>query len=133
MSTTARDLATFYLMLLQGGVIHGERILRPATIEGARIPSSDGQIDRCINTPVRWSQGFQLGGPRPPPYASGALGQLSSRRTFGHNGSNCCIGWADPDRNLAVAYLTNRLNGRRVDRAHQAAVADALLRACGQV
>lgn len=130
-STTARDLATFYFMLLRGGIIHGQRVLLPETIEQARIPSSDGEIDRCIQTPVRWSQGFQLGGPRPAPYAAGPLGALSSRRTFGHNGSNCCIGWADPDRNLVVAYLTNRLEGRRFDRAHQAAIADALLRACG--
>jgi CubicO group peptidase (beta-lactamase class C family) len=132
MSTTARDLATFYFMLLRGGAIHGTRILRAATIEQARMPSSDGEIDRCIKTPVRWSQGFQLGGPRPAPYTTGSLGRLSSRRTFGHNGSNCCIGWADPDRNLVVAYVTNRLNGRLPDRAHQAAVADALLCACGE-
>ena len=132
-STTARDLATLYLMLLRGGIAHGTPILHPTTIEHARIPSSDGEIDRCIGTPVRWSQGFQLGGPRPPPFAPGPLGHLSSRRTFGHNGSNCCIGWADPDRNLVVAYLTNQLNGRRVDRAHQSAVADTLLRACGPV
>lgn len=131
MSTTARDLATFYFMLLQGGSIHGARIVDPATIEHACIPSTHGEIDRCIGTPVRWSQGFQLGGPRPAPYATGPLGSLSTERTFGHNGSNCCIGWADPDRNLVVGYLTNRLNGRRPDRAHQAAVADALLRACG--
>jgi CubicO group peptidase (beta-lactamase class C family) len=132
MSTTARDLATFYLMLLQRGVIHGEHVLPSAVIEHACTPSSDGEIDRCIKTPVRWSQGFQLGGPRPAPYSSGALGHLSSRRTFGHNGSNCCIAWADPDRNLVVAYLTSRLAGRRVDRAHQAAVADTLLSACGR-
>jgi CubicO group peptidase (beta-lactamase class C family) len=130
-STTARDLASFYLMLLRGGIAHGAPILPPAVIERARIPSSDGEVDQCIGTPVRWSHGFQLGGPRPAPFSPGPLGHLSSRRTFGHNGSNCCIGWADPDRDLVVAYLTNQLNGRRVDRAHQSAIADALLRACG--
>jgi CubicO group peptidase (beta-lactamase class C family) len=134
LSTTARDLAAFYLMLLQGGVLGGEQILPQAIIDRARAPSSrDGEIDRCIKTPVRWSHGFQLGGSRPAPYAPGPLGHLSSPRTFGHNGSNCCIGWVDPDRNLVVVYLTNRLEGRRVDRAHQAAVADGLLRACGRV
>jgi CubicO group peptidase (beta-lactamase class C family) len=130
-STTARDLASFYLMLLRGGMAHGRQILPPAILDRARMPSSDGEIDRCIGTPVRWSQGFQLGGPRPAPFEPGPLGHHSNVRTFGHNGSNCCIGWADPDRNLVVAYLTNQLNGRRVDRAHQAAVADTLLRACG--
>ncbi len=131
MSTTARELATFYLMLLRGGSMHGKQLLNAATIEQARTPSSDGELDRCMKTPVRWSQGFQLGGPRPAPHPAGSFGSLSSRRTFGHNGSNCCIGWADPDLNLVLAYLTNRMNGRRPDRAHQAAVADALLAACG--
>jgi CubicO group peptidase (beta-lactamase class C family) len=131
-STTARDLANFYFMLLQRGSARGLQILPPAIIEHARIPSSDGEIDRCIGTPVRWSQGFQLGGPRPAPFEPGPLGHRSSPRTFGHNGSNCCIGWADPDRNLVVAYVTNQLNGRRVDRAHQAAVADAILRLVDQ-
>ena len=25
-------------------------------------------------------------------------GRRAARATFGHNGSNCCVGWADPDR-----------------------------------
>jgi CubicO group peptidase (beta-lactamase class C family) len=58
-----------------------------------------------------------------------ALGTLSSPRTFGHNGSNCCIGWADPDRRLVYAYLTNRTGSPRADLLHHAAVADKVLAA----
>jgi CubicO group peptidase (beta-lactamase class C family) len=122
-STTARDLATFYQVLLADD----GRLLRPDTLAAARIPTSDGEFDRFARAWIRWSQGFQLGGPRADPTATGPMGRLSSPRTFGHNGSNCCIGWADPDRNLVVAYLTNRLTSRQADTRHMAAVADALL------
>lgn len=132
-STTARDLARLYLVLLRdsGG------LLRPGTLARATAPSSDGEVDRVVGVPIRWSQGFQLGGPRaaggsPPPGGRvGPMGALSSPRTFGHNGSNCCIAWADPDRDLIYAYLTNRIDGRATDIRHHAAVADAVIGACG--
>jgi CubicO group peptidase (beta-lactamase class C family) len=124
-STTARDLASFYQVLLADD----GRLLRSDTLASARTPSNDGEFDRIARAWIRWSQGFQLGGPRADPTAVGPMGRLSSPRTFGHNGSNCCIGWADPDRQLAVAYLTNRLTNRRDDVRHMADVADALLSA----
>ena len=126
-STTARDLANFYLMLLRA--LSGDPRLpmsRRAT-EQALVPTSDGVIDHSSGAPTRWAQGFQLGGPRAIPNAITPLGQLSSPRTFGHNGSGCCIAWADPDRQLAVAYLTNRLTSRHGDQRHQAEVADAII------
>jgi len=66
-STTARDLTRFYLMLLRGGEVHGVRVLRPETVAQATAPSANGQTDRLLRLPVRWSQGFQLGGPPPDP------------------------------------------------------------------
>jgi len=122
-STTARDLATFYEALLSG-----PSLLSGATLAQATRPTSDGEIDRFTRMPVRWGEGFQLGGLR----AAGApspMGATSSPRTFGHNGSDCCIGWADPDRGLVVAYFTDRLGPRRESMAHLTAVADAILSA----
>ena len=129
-STTARDLAVFYLMLLRGGQADGVRVIAPETIAEARTPSADGELDRFAGVPIRWSQGFQLGGARPDPTMATPLGRLSSRLTFGHNGSNCCIGWADPTRGLVFVYFTNLLAGREADVAHLAAVADAVIDAC---
>ncbi|MFI6072644.1 hypothetical protein ACIA5C_13750 [Actinoplanes sp. NPDC051343] len=40
-----------------------------------------------------------------------ALAEARPPLTFGHNGSNACVGWADPARRLVVAYLTNRRFG----------------------
>jgi CubicO group peptidase (beta-lactamase class C family) len=128
-SSTARDLARFYQMLLNGGELDGARILAPATVAQACQPSADGQVDQFLQLPVRWSQGFQLGGPvagstRPRP-----MGRLTSPATFGHNGSNCCLGWADPARGLVLAYLTNRLTAGIEGSPHQSQVSDTLLTA----
>ncbi|HEY1647309.1 MAG TPA: serine hydrolase domain-containing protein [Terracidiphilus sp.] len=129
-STTASDLARFYFMLLRSGSFDNARILSASVIEEARVPSSDGEMGRTANLYIRWSNGFQLGGPRVDPTSISPFGRLSSPRAFGHNGSNCCIGWADPDRDLVFAYLTNRLSNRNEAASHLAAVADAVLSAC---
>ncbi|MGW6201851.1 serine hydrolase domain-containing protein [Kribbella sp. NPDC055110] len=122
-STTARDLAALYQALLE------DRLLRPESLAIALEPTSEGEYDPVARAPVRWSQGFQLGGPRWMEGAVSSLGSLSSPRTFGHNGSNCCLGWADPDRRIAYAYLTNRVGRPQPDLLHHAAVADAVLEA----
>ena len=129
-STTARDLARFYQALLSGGELDGARILEPATIEHARQPSSDGELDRFLNLPIRWSQGFQLGGASREPAGHRPMGRLASREAFGHNGSNCCIAWADPARRLVFVYLTDRLAGGHEGARHLAAVGDAIIAAC---
>ncbi|MEU6746730.1 serine hydrolase domain-containing protein [Spirillospora sp. NPDC046719] len=129
-STTARDLARFYQALLQGGELDGVRVVDSATIAQATLPSSEGETDRLLNLPIRWSQGFQLGGPRPGARGSPPMGRLSSPRTFGHNGSNCCIAWADPTRRLVFAYLTALLPPRREGADHISSVSDAINAAC---
>ncbi|WP_328454433.1 serine hydrolase domain-containing protein [Amycolatopsis sp. NBC_00438] len=117
-STTARDLAAFYQALLDGEVVD------PAAVREARQPSGDAVVDRTIGTRIRWAQGFQLGGAGRP------MGTLSGRETFGHNGSNCCVAWADPGRRLVFAYLTDRVVSGHRAAAHLGAVADAVLTAC---
>lgn len=124
LSTNGRELAEFYRLLLGGG----EGVLRPETIAAAREVSSDGEPDRIMGHPVRWSYGFQLGGPiglaRP-------TGSRADPRTFGHNGSSICNVWADPARDLVVAYLTNTADERRRALRHLSDVSDAVLVACG--
>jgi len=128
-STTARDLARFYEMLRRGGELDGVRVLAASTVAEATTPSSDGEIDQYLQVPIRWSQGFQLGGASRDPRRPSAMGRMSSRTAFGHNGSNCCVGWADPDRELAAAYLTNLLPGGVGGSPHQSDVSDAVLSA----
>ena len=71
-----------------------------------------------------------MGGPRYDPRFISPMGAMSSPLTFGHNGSECCVGWADPTRRLAFAYLTNRLTSANEAVEHIAAVADDILAAC---
>jgi CubicO group peptidase (beta-lactamase class C family) len=134
-SSTARDLARLYAALARGGELDGARVLATDTLQSALRPSSDGETDRYLKLPVRWSEGFQLGGARGGPERLGGrhspLGQRSSPRAFGHNGSYACIGWADPDRELAVGYVTARLVSRAAGARHMAEVSDAILAACG--
>jgi CubicO group peptidase (beta-lactamase class C family) len=91
---------------------------------------SGGQTDQFLHLPIRWSQGFQLGGPGPDPIRPRPMGTHSSPDAFGHNGSNCCIGWADPARDLVFAYLTNQLTVGLEGSPHQSQVSDALLATC---
>jgi CubicO group peptidase (beta-lactamase class C family) len=130
-STTARDLARFYQMLLNGGQLDGVRLLSPAALAQAVQPSSDGELDQLLRLPIRWSAGFQLGGPSPlaDPSRARPMGQSSSPLTFGHNGSNCCLGWADPSRQVVFAYLTSVLTRGLEGSPHQSAVSDAVLAA----
>jgi CubicO group peptidase (beta-lactamase class C family) len=132
-STTARDLALFYRSLLAARRGAAPEVLSAATMATALEPTTDGETDATSRVRIRWGLGFQLGGPRPGIRSVSPMGSLSGPRTFGHNGSNCCIAWADPDRDLVYAYLTNRLTDRAADKAHHVAVADAVLGACGDL
>jgi CubicO group peptidase (beta-lactamase class C family) len=97
-STTARDMAFFYQALLDGG---RGAIAEETIIEARRPSTGDGETDRTFGAAIRWAQGFQLAG--------ASMGATAGPDTFGHNGSNCCVGWADPDRDLVFVYLTDRL------------------------
>lgn len=129
MASTARDLTRFYQLLVNGGELDGVRVFAPETIAQARQPSSDGELDRLLRRQIRWSQAFQLGGPGAKPGKPRSMGAASNPDTFGHNGSNCCLAWADPRRQLVFAYLTNRLTRGLEGSSHQSQVSDAVLSA----
>ncbi len=124
MAGPARDLARFYQAVLEGDV------LPPAATAELLTPSSEGETDRYFGRSVRWSQGFQLGGPDDDPTRIRALGRRTSPRTFGHNGSNACLAWADPDRDLVLAYVTNRLHPSGEASEHFCDLSDAVVAAC---
>jgi CubicO group peptidase (beta-lactamase class C family) len=55
------------------------------------------------------------------------MGSLASRMAFGHNGSYVCLAWADPERQVVIAYLTSRLVSRPVGARHMSDISDAVL------
>ncbi|NNL65170.1 MAG: beta-lactamase family protein [Myxococcales bacterium] len=92
---TARGVAAIYSAFLRGGPGWAGPGVRA---EATRI-HSDGE-DRVLARPSRFGLGFQLTQPSRP------LG--AGRGAFGHYGYGGSLGFADPDADLAFAYLMNR-------------------------
>jgi CubicO group peptidase (beta-lactamase class C family) len=111
--SNARELATFFQMLLNGGEYAGKRYLESDTIKKAVSSGYHGH-EANENSIVNFGFGFQLGGEdvflkdtqgkKVPFYGKG-----SSEKTFGHYGLGSCMVWADPDADIVVAFTTNGL------------------------
>lgn len=128
--STARDVARFYQLLLDDGVIDDQRVFAPKTIAEALRPSlPDSEAtrpDRVIGHAVRWAQGFQLGWGDIPVTTARPLGTTADRNVFGHNGSNHCAAWADPANGLVCAHVSNLVAPRADALRHQAAISDLI-------
>jgi CubicO group peptidase (beta-lactamase class C family) len=90
---TARGVAQVYAALLDG------RLLDAGTLAEATTEASSGE-DLVLGRPSRFGLGFQLTQPERP------LGPHP--RSFGHFGAGGSLGFADPDRDVAFAYVMNR-------------------------
>ena len=94
----ARDLAAVYAVLAQGGSGRGVSLVSADGLAQVTAPTNrPGDLDGTIGFPMRWGLGFHMG----------THGRGSTMRTFGHGGAGGQIGFADPDRELAFAFLTN--------------------------
>lgn len=129
-STTAREVAVFYEMLRCGGRAGNTRLLGEGTVHAARQPSSDGEVDRFIKAPVRWSQAFLLGGVSSDEDLARIMGRKSSRETFGFGGSSCSVAWCDPGREIVAVYLCNRSVPDSVGFTQLCELSDLILDAC---
>lgn len=101
--STAPDLAIFAQMLLNGGTYKGVRILKPSTIS-------------------RWTARQDPGSSRAygwdTPSGQSSAGHYFAARSFGHTGFTGTSIWIDPERNLFVILLTNRVNETRQNNRH---------------
>lgn len=99
--STATDLAVFAQMMLNGGEINGLRIVSDSTVAlftaraGSRGTRALGW-DTCGH--------------------DGSCGKYLSARAFGHTGFTGTSLWIDPDRDLFVILLTNRVHAARARR-----------------
>ena len=94
--STAHDLAIFAQMMLNGGTYNGRRIVEASTV--------------ALFT--RRSAGWRALGWET--CAGGAsCGQHMSERAFGHTGFTGTSLWIDPDQDLFVIVLANRIHERR--------------------
>jgi CubicO group peptidase (beta-lactamase class C family) len=96
--SSARDLAVFAQMLLNGGEYGGRRVLQPQTIARWTARQSSGSSRA-------------LGWDTPSPNSS--AGHYFSPWSFGHTGFTGTSIWIDPHADLFVIVLTNRVNPTR--------------------
>jgi beta-glucosidase-like glycosyl hydrolase/CubicO group peptidase (beta-lactamase class C family) len=118
--SSAPDLAAFCQMLLNGGVYAHRRILKRATIAQFTAPQ---QLSNGTRT---------LGWAVPTEGSSG--GHYFSAHSFGHTGFTGTSIWIDPDRQVFVVLLTNRVNPTRENQKIaqvRPALHDAVMQALG--
>jgi beta-glucosidase-like glycosyl hydrolase/CubicO group peptidase (beta-lactamase class C family) len=118
--STAGDLARFVQMLLNGGVLEHHRIVSRGTVE-LFTRRTGGVLDSTR----------ALGWDTKSPEHSTA-GSFFSPDSFGHTGFTGTSIWVDPERELFVILLTNRVHPTRENqliREARPAVADAVVKA----
>lgn len=99
--STASDLAVFAQMILNGGELNGVRIVADSTV-ALFTARTAAQGTRALG----WDTCGQ----------DSSCGKHLSDRAFGHTGFTGTSLWIDPDRDLFVILLTNRVHAARARR-----------------
>jgi len=118
--STSPDLAKFCQMLLNGGVYGDRRIVKRATIAEFTEPQALAKNTRTLGWVV--------------PTEGSSSGHYFSSHSYGHTGFTGTTIWIDPDRQLFVVLLTNRVNPTRENHKIaevRPAVHDAVMKALG--
>jgi CubicO group peptidase (beta-lactamase class C family) len=122
-----RQLGRFYTMLLQRGVLDDARVLSSQAVEALTARHRTGMYDETFKHVMDWGLGFIVNssqyGAEMVPYG---FGKYASPRTFGHGGSQCCVGAADPENRLVVAIAWTGQPGEPAHQARLRATMDAV-------
>ncbi len=95
--STAQDLSRFGQMIINGGKLGDARILKPETV-------------KLMSQPVKVSSGIRsLGWDKQTGYSSNK-GDLLSDKAIGHGGFTGTAMWIDPEQELFVIFLSNRVH-----------------------
>jgi CubicO group peptidase (beta-lactamase class C family) len=102
----ARSLARLYSACINDvPTASGEkfRVLNPEQLERATRQETEGPDTVLLGLDLQWGLGFMLN--------RGLIGAagLGGPRGFGHFGMGGSAGWADPDSELAMGYVMNRM------------------------
>jgi beta-N-acetylhexosaminidase len=119
--STAGDVAIFAQMILNGGIYGHHRIVSRATVQEFATKMNIGDSARTLGWDV----------PTPP---VSSAGQYFSASSFGHTGFTGTSLWVDPERDLFVVLLTNRVNPTRSNeqiRQVRPALHDAIMESLG--
>lgn len=98
------DLSKFVMMLLNNGIFNGTRIFSSLTVK-TMIKNWTSELDK--NRALGWELANNLG-------ASGGI--FLSKRAFGHTGFTGTSIWIDPEYNLGIILLSNRVHPSRKNR-----------------
>jgi CubicO group peptidase (beta-lactamase class C family) len=114
---SARAMAAFYQMLVQGGELGGVRVLSPRMIEFATRNFTGDRVDEYMGIPMHRGIGPHSRGETP---VARGLGTIGHPRTFGHGGVGSSYCWADPTSGVSFAFLSNcrqteEFHNRRMD------------------
>lgn len=118
--STAGDVAIFAQMILNGGIYGHRRLLSRAIVEEF---TSKVAIGNSAGT-----TGWDV------PSERSSSGRYFSSKSFGHMGFTGTTLWIDPEKDLFVILLTNRVNPTRANqqiRQVRPAVHDAIIEALG--
>lgn len=99
--STVEDLSIFCQMFLNGGIYDYNRILKPETIK--LFTSKQNLVEgstRALGWDTRSEQGSMAG-------------DFMSMRAFGHSGFTGTTIWMDPENDVFVVLLTNRVHPTR--------------------
>lgn len=102
---TVRDLFRYGRMWLNGGELDGVRIL-PEDLVAEAVVNNTRFDDPTDRRGLGWRLLPPPGSPEPTPDS----GRGMSQRAFGHTGFTGTSLWMDPDRDLTVVLLTNRVH-----------------------
>ncbi len=101
---TARAMAAFYQMLVQGGSLGGRRLISPRMVEYVTQNFTGDRVDGYMGMAMHRGLG---------PHSRGltesirGLGSLASPATFGHGGVGSSYSWGDPESGVSFCYLSN--------------------------
>lgn len=122
---TAEALARFYAMLERrwndSEDYAGVCPLPADLVRTATSVQNAVDFDRSNHLPSSYGLGFLVGGPFAP---------FNEPDVFGHSGQQCAIGYADPRRGLAVAYVTNGLQDPLTVQLRTEEMSSAIIAAC---
>jgi len=127
----ARQLARFYLMLLGGGTLDGNRVLQPDTVEQMTHRQRAGAYDLTFQHRMDWGLGMMLDKPDRRGRMPYGHGRHASPGTFGHGGMQSSAAFADPAHGLAVAAVFTGMPGERVHQRRIDELLTALYEALG--
>jgi CubicO group peptidase (beta-lactamase class C family) len=117
---SATSLAKFYAMLANGGELDGQRFFSAQTMSWMTTTLAAG-MDRVFQLPTAFSAGFM----KDPPDASRRIFG-ASRLAFGHPGAGGSHAFADPENNLAFAYVMNQMEQSLLPNEKSLRIVDAI-------